>query len=115
MKIHSGDTVQVISGKDKDLTGKVISVNHDKNLITVEGVNQVYKHVRPSQRNPQGGRLHIEMPIPASNVMVICPKTNKPSRIGFRFLKDGSKERFAVKSGASLGIVSPPKEKYAQK
>lgn len=115
MKIHAGDTVQVISGGDKGVTGKVLSVDYDKGQIVVEGVNMVYKHVRPSQRNPQGGRLHKEMPISISNVMVICPKTNKPTRVGFRYLKDGSKERFALKSGASLSTVSQPKAKYASK
>ena len=115
MKIHEGDTVQVIRGKDKGVSGKVIAVDHDKEFVTVEGVNRVYKHVRPSQKNPQGGRLHKEMPIQACSVMVLCPKTNKPSKIGFRYLNDGSKERFARVSGESLGMVSPPKDSYAKK
>lgn len=113
MKIHTGDTIQVISGADKGLTGKVVSVLHDKKRVLVEGVNKVYKHVKPSQRNPQGGRLHKEMPIHLSNVMVLCPKTQKPTRIGYRYLKDGSKERYAKVSGESMGIVSPPKKAYA--
>ncbi|HMO14230.1 MAG TPA: 50S ribosomal protein L24 [Pirellulaceae bacterium] len=115
MKIHAGDTVKVISGKDKSVTGKVMSVDHEKGRVVVEGVNLVYKHVRPSQRNPQGGRLHKEMPVPASKVMVVCPKTGKPTRVGFRYLKDGSKERYAIASGASLGVVSPPKKAKATK
>jgi large subunit ribosomal protein L24 len=114
MKIHAGDTVQVICGNDAGKTARVTSVNHQTGRIVVEGVNMVYKHVRKSQRNPQGGRLHMEMPIDASNVMVICPKTGKPSRIGFRYLEDGSKERFAKVSGASLGVVSPPRKAYAK-
>ncbi len=115
MKIHAGDTVQVITGADRGQTGKVVSVDHEKQKVLVEGVNMVYKHVRPSQRNPQGGRLHKEMPINACNVMVVCPKTNKPTRVGFRYLDDGSKERYAKVSGASLGIVSPKKAAYAKK
>lgn len=115
MKIHEGDTVQVIRGKDKGVSGKVIAVDHEKQIITVEGVNRVFKHVRPSQKNPQGGRLHKEMPINASSVMVLCPKTNQPTKVGYRFLDDGSKERFARKSGASMNIVSPPKTAYAKK
>jgi large subunit ribosomal protein L24 len=115
MKIHTGDTVLVIAGIDKDKTGKVVSVDHEKNRVVVEGVNMVYKHVKPSQRNPQGGRLHKEMPLDISNVMAICPKTNKPTRIGYRYLKDGSKERFAKVSGESLGNISPPKKRYAAK
>lgn len=115
MKIKTGDMVQVISGKDRGVSGKVMSVDHQKNRIVVEGVGKVYKHVKPSQRNPQGGRLHKEMPIDASKAMVICPKTNKPTRIGYRFLDDGTKERFARVSGTSLGEVSPPKKAYAKK
>jgi len=115
MKIHAGDTVKILTGRDRGVTGKVQSVDHEKNRILVEGVNRVYKHVRPSQKNPQGGRLHKEMPIDASKAIVICPKTNKPTRIGFRFLDDGSKERYAKASGASLGIVSPRKARYAKK
>ena len=114
MKIHVGDMVQVIRGKDRGVTGKVLSVDHDKDRVLIEGVNMVYKHVKPSQRNPQGGRLHKEMPIHASSVMALCPKTNKPTRIGFRYLDDGSKERFARSSGASMGIISPPKASYAK-
>ena len=115
MKIHNGDTVTVISGKDKSVTGKVIAVDHDKQMVVVEGVNLAYKHVKPSQKNPQGGRLHKETPIRACKVMVVCPKTGKPTRIGYRFLEDGSKERFARISGASLGVISPAKAAYAKK
>lgn len=115
MKIHEGDTVQVIRGRDKGISGKVIAVDHEKNIVMVEGVNRVYKHVKPSQKNPQGGRLHKEMPIKASSVMVLCPSTNKPTRIGYRYLADGSKERFARVSGTSLNITSPAKAAYAKK
>lgn len=109
MKIKKDDTVQVISGKDKNVTGKVISVDHDKHQVTVEGVNVVFRHVKPSQKNPQGGRLEVSLPVPSSKVMAVCPKTNKPTRIGFRTLDDGTKERYAKKSGASMGTVSRPK------
>ena len=115
MKIHVGDMVVVIRGKDRGVTGKVLSVDHGKEKVVVEGVNMVFKHVRPSQRNPQGGRLHKEMPVHASAVMALCPKTNQPTRIGYRYLEDGSKERFARKSGASMGVISPAKARYATK
>ena len=72
MKIKVDDTVQVICGDDRDTRGKVLAVDHASGKVIVEGVNRVYKHVLRSQRNPQGGRLSKEMPIPASNVMVIC-------------------------------------------
>ncbi len=114
MKIKAGDTVKVIRGKDRGVTGKVVSVDDGNNKVLVEGVNMVYKHVKPSQRNPQGGRLHKEMPIHASVVMALCPKTNEPTRIGYRYLEDGSKERFARSSGTSMGLVSPPKAAYAK-
>ena len=105
MKIKKNDTVQVISGKDKGVTGKVISVDDAKHQVTVEGVNVVFRHVKPSQKNPQGGRLEVSMPVPSSKVMALCPKTNKPTRIGYRTLDNGTKERFAKKSGASMGEV----------
>ncbi|MCH2181022.1 MAG: 50S ribosomal protein L24 [Mariniblastus sp.] len=114
MKIKVGDMVQVIRGKDRGVTGKVVSVDHAKNKLLIEGVNMVYKHVKPSQRNPQGGRLHKEMPIHASTVMALCPKTNQPTRIGYRYLEDGSKERFARSSDTSMGLVSPPKSAYTK-
>ena len=114
MKIHAGDTIQVISGRDKNVSGKVISVNHKTDTLLVEGVNMVFRHVKPSQRNPQGGRLHKEMPIRACKVMAICPKTNKPTRIGYRYLDNGAKARFARVSGASMGEISPAKASYAK-
>jgi len=113
MKIIVDDTVKVITGGDRKQIGKVLSVDHQKGKIVVEGVNKVYKHVRRSQKNPQGGRLHKEMPIFASNVMLICPETNQLTRIGYRYTSDGSKERYARASGASLGPGSGPNPKYA--
>ena len=115
MKLRVGDTVQVIQGKDRGVTGKVVSLDRARNRVLVEGVNKVFKHVKPSQSNPQGGRLNKEMPIHASSVMALCPKTNKPTRIGYRYLTDGSKERFAKVSDTSMGVVAPPKASYAKK
>lgn len=113
MKIKTGDNVIVISGRDKGETGKVLSVDHASGMLVVEGVHMAYKHVKPSRKNPEGGRLHKETPIRASKVMVLCPKTNKPTRVGYRYLADGTKERFARISDASLGEVAPPKKSYA--
>ena len=115
MLIKVDDTVQVIAGADKGSTGKVLKVDRTKNKVIVEGVAKVWKHVRKSQKNPQGGRLSKEMPISVSNVQVVCPETGKPSRIGVRYTADGAKERFAKVSGASLGTISPPRTKYANK
>lgn len=115
MLIKVDDTVQIIAGSDKGTTGKVLKVDRKNNKVLVEGVARVWKHVRKSQKNPQGGRLNKEMPVSVSNVMIVCPKTGKPSRIGVRYLEDGTKERFAKVSGASLGAMSPPRPAYAKK
>lgn len=115
MLIRVDDQVAVIAGASKGVTGKVLKVDREKKKVIVEGVARVWKHVRRSQKNPQGGRLNVEMPIDVSNVMVICPKTGKPTRLGVRYLADGSKERFAKKSGASMGQIAPPRERYASK
>jgi large subunit ribosomal protein L24 len=111
MHIRTNDYVQVMAGDNRGDRGKVIRVLRKVGKIIVEGVNKTKKHVKPSQVNPRGGQLEKELPIDVSNVMLICPQTNKPTRIGFRKLADGSKERYAKKSGASLGIVAPPLSK----
>ncbi len=115
MLIKVDDTVEVITGGDRGERGKVLSVDGQTGKIIVEGINRAYKHVRPSQKNPQGGRLSKEMPIQASNVMLVCPQTNKPTRVGVRYKDDGSKERYAKASGASLGEIAPRRESYAKK
>lgn len=114
MYIKRGDTVEVISGNDKGKRGSVTIVDLKKGLVTVQGLNKSQKHIkRGHPKNPQGGRLDIEMPMQACKVALICPDTNKPTRVGFRFMKDGSKERYAKRSGASLGIISQPKPSRA--
>jgi large subunit ribosomal protein L24 len=115
MHVKVGDTVVVISGTDRGVRGKVLIVDHEAGRVVVEGVGRVYKHVRRSQKNPQGGRLSKEVPIDIAKVMLICPQTNKRTRVGFRYLEDGSKERFARRSGVSLGTVSPANPKRARK
>ncbi|KAA5540214.1 50S ribosomal protein L24 [Roseiconus nitratireducens] len=112
MLLRVEDEVLVIAGGDKGHRGKVLVVDRKKNKVVVEGAGLVRKHVKRSQKNPQGGRLSKEMPIHASNVMVIDPSTGKPTRIGVRYLDDGSKERYAKKSGASLGRVAPARPSY---
>ena len=117
MLIKVNDIVEVISGDaaSRRTRGKVLKVDHATGKVVVEGVNRVWKHVRRSQKNPQGGRLSKEMPIPASNVALICPQTDKPTRVGVRYLSDGSKERYAKRSGASLGEIAPARARYAKK
>ncbi|REJ97168.1 MAG: 50S ribosomal protein L24 [Planctomycetota bacterium] len=115
MHIRIDDTVKVIAGDYRGSTGRVLKVLHDKNKVVVEGINAVFKHVRRSQKNPQGGRLRKEMPMSASNVMLICPSCGAASRTGTRYLDDGSKERFCKKCGGATGQISPPKAAFAKK
>ncbi len=115
MFLRIDDEVEVIAGADKGHRGKVLRIDRQKNKVVVEGAGRVWKHVRRSQKNPQGGRLSKEMPISVSNVMLVDPTSGKPTRVGMRFLDDGSKERFAKKSGASLGQIAPARKQHAKK
>ena len=96
VRIKKGDTVKVIAGKDKDKTGKVMSVNAKNHTALVEGVNMVTKHAKPSATNPQGGILHQESPIDVSNIMLVVD--GKTTKIGYDF-KDGKKVRVAKATG----------------
>jgi large subunit ribosomal protein L24 len=115
MRIKKNDTVMVISGEDRGTRGKVLRVNREGGKLVVEGVNRVYKHVRRSQKNPQGGRLSMEMPVSVSNVQLICGSCGAAVRLGARYLADGSKERYCKKCGAGNGIIAPAKARYAKK
>jgi len=115
MQIKVDDMVEVTTGDDSGERARVISVDATLGKIVVEGVNRVYKHVRRSQRNPQGGRLSKEMPIQASNVKLVCEKCNAATRVGLRYESDGSKVRYCKKCGADLGQIAPPRTSYASK
>ena len=99
LKIKKGDTVKVITGKDKDKEGKVLSVNVSKKTIIVEGVNIVTKHQKPSARNQAGGIINMEAPIDISNVMYL--HKGKPTRVGFRMEGD-KKVRFAKATNETI-------------
>lgn len=88
MKIKKNDTVMVIAGNDRGKTGKVLKVFPKESRVIVEGINLRKRHTKPSQRNPQGGILEKEAPIHISNVMIIDPKTNEPTRIGAKIILD---------------------------
>lgn len=88
MKIRKNDNVMVISGNDKGKTGKVLKVFPKKNRVIIEGINLRKRHTKPSQKNPQGGILEQEAPVNASNVMLLDPKTNEPTRLGARVILD---------------------------
>jgi len=113
MHIRVNDTVVVISGDDRGTRGKVLRVNRLAGKLVVEGVNRVRKHVHRSQRNPQGGRLSMEMPVQLSNVLLVCESCGKGTRTGVRYLEDGSKVRFCKKCGASTGQIAPAKTRKA--
>ncbi len=100
-KIKKGDSVFILVGKDKGKTGKVLKVFPQKNRALVEGVNMVKKHRKPSSNN-KGGIESIEMPIHISNLSYLDIKTNKGSRVGFKYLEDGKKIRFLKKSGETI-------------
>lgn len=100
MRIKNNDTVVVLSGRDKGTQGKVIAVDAKAEKVTVEGVNEVKRHVRRSQRNMQGGRLSKNMPVPVSKVMFVCPSCGKPARVGYKFDENGNKVRFCKKCDA---------------
>ena len=96
MKIKKGDMVKVIAGKDKDKEGKVIAVNKKDNTVIVENINMITKHAKPSTANQNGGIIHQEGPIDASNVMYL--HKGEATRVGFRVVDD-KKVRFAKKTG----------------
>lgn len=115
MYIRKDDTVVVLTGDDKGVRGKVLSVSPKTGKVVVAGVNRVYRHLKPSRQNPQGGRLSKEMPVNASNVMLIDPSTNQPTRVGVRYTDDGTKELYAKKSGARIRVLAKANPKYAKK
>ena len=102
-KVHvkTGDNVQVISGKDAGKTGKVLAVSPAEGKVIVEGLNMVTKHVKPRRQGEQGGIVKAEGAMYASKVMPVCPKCNKPTRIGHAVV-DGKKVRVCKKCGAQL-------------
>ena len=101
MNLVKGDTVIVIAGRDKGKTGVIQKVIPESNRVVVENVNLRKKHRKPTQGNPDGGIVEIYAPIDATNVMLLDPKTKKPTRIGHKIVK-GKKVRYAKKSGTTL-------------
>lgn len=95
-KIKRDDFVLVISGKDKGKRGKVLRVIPKESRVVVEGVNIVKKHQKPTPTRP-GGIIEMAAPIHISNVMLVCPRCNRPTRVGFTFLEDGRKVRVCKK------------------
>lgn len=115
MNIRKDDRVVVITGDDKGTTAKVLRVLPKREKIVVEGINRVYKHLRPSARNQKGGRLSKEMPIHVSNVMLFCAACNKGVRVGHRYTAAGVKERYCKTCNAGLGSLGPAKTAHETK
>ena len=117
MRIRKGDSVLVVTGDDASATPrKVLQLIDGGRKLVVEGVNRVYKHVRRGHpKSPQGGRLQLEMPIDASNVLVHCSACGKGTRVGLRYSPEGRKERFCKKCQATLSVVGAVREAYEQK
>jgi large subunit ribosomal protein L24 len=120
MHIHKDDIVEVIAGDDAGTakartTGRVLRVLPAEGKVVVEGINRVYKHLKPNRRNAQGGRLSREMPIDASNVLLYCSTCRRGVRIGRRYEASGRKERYCKKCGNHLGYLSKARSAYARK
>ena len=101
LRIKKGDTVYVNAGNDKGKTGKVLEVIREKDRVVVEGINMVSKHTKPNANQPQGGIIKREAGIHVSNLQLIDPASQKPTRIGRKFV-DGKKVRYAKKSGEEI-------------
>ncbi|PQO35537.1 50S ribosomal protein L24 [Blastopirellula marina] len=119
MLIKVNDRVEIIAGEyrsrpakgaDKVVQGKVLKVLPSAGKVIVEGVNKMYKHVKPSQRNPQGGRLLREAPIQMSNVMYVCNACGQRSRLGVKILDSGVKVRVCKKCNADQGEIAPARK-----
>ena len=102
MQIAKNDIVEVIAGNDRGKRGRVLKVLPSSKRVIVEGVNFIHRHTRPRTQADKGGIIEKEGPIDASNVMLVCPSTGKPTRIGKDILSDGSRARVSKKSGEML-------------
>ncbi len=91
--VKKGDTVVILSGKDKGKQGKIMAVSPKEKKVIVEGCNMVTKHVKPRRAGDPGGIIQAEGALYASKVMAVCPKCGKPTRVAHKFLADGTKER----------------------
>ncbi len=101
--IRKGDTVRVISGRDKGKTGRVLSVEREDRRLFVEHANMIKRHTRPNPaKNIKGGIVEREGPMAISNVMLVCPGCNKPTRIGHQALADGTRVRVCRRCGTTL-------------
>ncbi len=103
LHVRKDDTVVVISGKDKGKKGKVLTADPKNSKVVVEGVNMATKHKKPRRNTQPGGIIHQEAPVDASNVMIVCPRCGKASRMGHEVNGEGVKQRVCKKCGEPFG------------
>ena len=103
-KVHvkTGDTVVILSGKDRGSKGKVMAVSPKEGKVIIEGLNMVTKHVKPRRMGEQGGIVKAEGALYACKVQIVCPHCGKPTRVGHKLYEDGTKGRICKKCGESL-------------
>jgi large subunit ribosomal protein L24 len=110
LHIKKGDMVEIIAGDHKGATGRVLRVIPKKKSIVVQGHNIAKKHVRPSRKNPQGGRINVEQPVHISNVLPVNPKTSRGGRVHYQVNKDGTKKRMGA-DDTEIGVVKKAKNR----
>lgn len=110
LHVKVDDQVYVLTGKDAGKTGKIIAAYPAKGRVIVEGVNIATRHVKPRSQTQQGGIIRQEMPIDASNVMLVCQKCKRPSKIGRKYLENGDKVRYCKSCGATISVVNKGKK-----
>jgi len=111
-KVHvkKGDTVIVLNGKDVSKKGKVLAVYPENSRVLVEGVNMSTKHKKPRSQTQQGGIIHQESPIHSSNVMLVCPRCGKPTKVGKKILETGDKDRVCKKCNETIDNIKEVKK-----
>ena len=102
MKIRKGDTVQVLTGKDRGKQGEVMTAIPAQGKVIVDGVNMAKRHQKPTRATMQGGIIDKDMPIPVANVALLCPSCGKPTRVGFKIDGDGTKVRVCKSCGSAV-------------
>lgn len=102
MFIKQNDKVKILAGKDKGKTGKVLQIFPEKGRVSVEGLNLLIKHLRPNRQGEKGQRVEFPAPLDASNLMLVCPKCNKPARVGYNLNEKGKKFRYCKKCDQAI-------------
>lgn len=102
MNLRTGDTVKILGGKDRGRSGKVLAVFGKRERATVEGLNIFVRHQRPRKSGEKGQKIHVSMPLPLSNLMLVCPHCGKPTRVGHLLDEKGQKSRKCKKCGKRI-------------